>query len=69
MAVEKELKEAIDGSGLTRREIAGKVDRSYSTINSYLNGFIPLPMPVRKTIESLIREAGNKNHNSSGKRR
>lgn len=56
---ETELKEKLRKAGITYRDCANQLGRRYSVVNSWLNGFSPLPMSARQQIEEMINTKCN----------
>lgn len=54
--IEKELKEKIKASGMSRRALAEKVGMTYNYLSSMLNGFTPLKNEWRERIEAELRK-------------
>jgi transcriptional regulator with XRE-family HTH domain len=52
----KELKLRIRKTGMTQKEFCEKVGVKYQAMNSYLNGFNPMPEHVRLAIEDVLKE-------------
>lgn len=57
---EKELKRRLKENGITYKQLASHLGRSYQTIASWMNGFSPLPDTERIRIEKMI-ESKTKN--------
>lgn len=55
-----ELKKRIRKSGLTQKEVFERAGILYSTGNSYLNGFNPMPKDILKKIENVLTEEEQK---------
>jgi transcriptional regulator with XRE-family HTH domain len=52
--VETQLKRNIEDAGLSFKEVAEQVGKSYSTLVQYLNGFSSMPGEIRLKIRRLI---------------
>lgn len=53
---ETELKEKLRKAGVSYRNIANRLGRRYSVVNSWMNGFSEMPYECRKAILQLIDE-------------
>jgi len=54
------IKEQINHSRLSRKEIADRLGISYFTLSNKLNGFAPFSLEEERAIKSLISEATGK---------
>lgn len=52
----EELKKRIKKAGLSIKEVSKRLKIPYSTLNSYLNEFNPIPEYIMEKIEVIIEE-------------
>lgn len=53
--VESELKLRLRRAGYTQKRLSHELKVPYSTVCSWLGGFVPLPLEARKRIEIILR--------------
>ena len=60
---ETKLKARIKKAGLSFKDVARELDKSYMTLVSYLGGFLKLPDDLRLQIEKVISKAEKRCNN------